>query len=80
MDPYDYLDSDYEEYLKKQNEKKCTIKITTRTTIYFWYRAIQLYLWDVFRPYEAYELQEFILEEFETKTEKYLKFKFKEMR
>lgn len=54
------------------------IIVTCRRRLYFWYRFIQLRMWDVFRPYDAYDLQEFILDEMEEDTNKYFKISTKE--
>ena len=54
------------------------IVVICRRRIYFWYRFIQLQMWDVFRPYDAYDLQEFILDEIKKDTNKYFKISTKE--
>lgn len=52
--------------------------VTCRRKLYFWYRYVQLILWCHFRPYDAYDLQDFIFEELEENTDKYLKITVKQ--
>ena len=52
--------------------------VTCRRRLYFWYRYVQLFLWCRLRLYDAYDLLEFILEEFEESTDKYLKITVKQ--
>lgn len=54
-------------------------EVIVKRRIYFWYRLVQLRMWDVFRPYDAYDLMEFILEELESDTNKYFKIVCKEV-
>ncbi|EFQ71269.1 hypothetical protein [Enterococcus faecalis] len=74
MDPYDYLDADYEEHLKKE----CVLTITTKRKLYYWYRISQLYFFNLFNYKKFLKLQDFVLEELEMDIEKYFKIKVKE--